>query len=1167
MFVIKRNGAREEVDARKIEKRIREVCAAGVDQRFVDCAAVARKVANGLYNGVTTVELDVLTMETAHSMATQHPDYTKLAGNIAVSHLHKTTPATFSAAVAAMHAFVNPATKKPAPMVSDALAAIVVEHAAHLDGLVRAERDYQFDFFGIKTLENGYLLRIDGRPVETPQYMYMRVALGIHGKKLAAAEETYDLLSRGLFTHATPTLFNAGTPRPQLSSCFLLDMRDDSIDGIYETLRDCANISKSAGGIGLNIHCIRASGAHITGTNGTSNGIVPMLKVFNHTARYVDQCFAPDTPVYTDIGPVRIADIKEGRCVLADDGSFQPVTARVEHDVHHEVVLKVHLAHTDAAFLVTGKHQMLAVQTDGAIFEEGAARTRLDAGTLRAKMIDANDLRARDYVCFPVPRREENASVFTTTCYTLDDMRMWAFMLLAGIVHISTQPAFALSMLAPGGTCKNPGAVLLFAEDYLKKRGVKTWRGEDVGKDNVVRERLTWFSQKERCGPGHVLDWMQLSTGSADRRVLCPALYDVPTELAEAFIAGLLEISGGRLVGGGHVINLSTASQLVEPLWQLLLMHGRMPFWREVGPDHVRLMYDHKIDNSVGECHGFIHGSVFYVRVDLIEYSEYSGKLYDLEVDGPHTYVTALGAVHNGGGKRKGSFAVYIEPWHADIEDFLDLRKNTGGDEKRARDLFYGLWVPDLFMRRVEAGAQWTLFSPDQVPRLPDVHSDAFDALYAEAEREHPEARRIPAQELWRRILEAQTETGMPYMLYKDACNRKSNQQHLGTIRSSNLCTEIIEFTAPDETAVCNLASIALPKFVKPRAAPVAPDGDPLDAFDFDALAKVVGVAVANLNKIIDIEYYPTPEAERSNRRHRPIGLGVQGLADVFQALGLPFTSPAARVLNRAIFETIYFAALSRSALLAGLHGPYETYAGSPVSQGILQHDMWAAPDGTPVELVMPHDWASLRAFIARNGVRNSLLVAPMPTASTSQILGNNECFEPYTSNIYTRRTLAGEFFVVNRALVRQLVDRGLWSTAMCHAIMQAGGSVQDIPSIPPHLKAVFRTVWEIPQRDLIDMAADRAPFIDQSMSLNVFIAQPTFASLTSMHFHGWRRGLKTGMYYLRTRPAVDPIKFSLGGGVPPPTPPPDAQAAPGEQGGAPMVCNRDDPDCLACGS
>ncbi|MCW5518973.1 ribonucleoside-diphosphate reductase subunit alpha [Aureitalea sp. L0-47] len=753
MNVVKRDGRKEPVMFDKITARVRKLCYGLND--LVDPVKVAMRVIEGLYDGVTTSELDNLAAETAATMTTSHPDYARLAARISVSNLHKNTKKSFSEVMTDLYEYVNPRTGKKAPLLSDEVYKIIRDNAEELDSTIIYNRDFGYDYFGFKTLERSYLLKLNGKIVERPQHMLMRVSVGIHLNDLAAAKETYELMSKKFFTHATPTLFNSGTPKPQMSSCFLLTMKEDSIDGIYDTLKQTAKISQSAGGIGLSIHNIRATGSYISGTNGTSNGIVPMLRVFNDTARYVDQ----------------------------------------------------------------------------------------------------------------------------------------------------------------------------------------------------------------------------------------------------------------------------------------------------------------------------------------------------------------------GGGKRKGSFAIYVEPWHADIFDFLDLKKNHGKEEMRARDLFYAMWIPDLFMKRVQEDGDWTLMCPNECPGLFDTHGEEFEAMYTKYESEEKGRKTIKARELWEKILESQIETGTPYMLYKDSANRKSNQRNLGTIRSSNLCTEILEYTSEDEVAVCNLASIALPMFVK--------NGE----FDHKELFRVTKRVTKNLNRVIDRNYYPVPEAKNSNFRHRPVGLGVQGLADAFILLRLPFTSDEAKKLNQEIFETLYFAAVTASMEEAKQDGPYESYKGSPISNGEFQHNLWGIKDE---ELSGRWDWAKLRKDVKKHGVRNSLLVAPMPTASTSQILGNNEAFEPYTSNIYTRRVLSGEFIVVNKHLLEDLVNLGLWNDDLKEEIMRANGSIQDVDVIPQELKELYKTVWELSMKDIIDMSRHRGYFIDQSQSLNLFMENANFAKLTSMHFYAWKSGLKTGMYYLRTKSAVDAIKFTL---------------------------------------
>ncbi len=815
MLVLKRDGHRESVKFDKITARIEKLCY-GLDLKYVSPVEIAMKVINGLYDGVTTVELDNLAAEISATLTTKHPDYAKLAARIAISTLHKVTSKSFSNTMKRLYTYVDPKTGQNAPLISKETWKVVKENAAELDEAIIYDRDFGYDYFGFRTLERSYLMKVDGKVVERPQHLLMRVAVGIHGNDIPAAIETYNLLSEKWFTHATPTLFNAGTPKPQLSSCFLLTMQDDSIDGIYDTLKQCAKISQSAGGIGLSIHNIRAKGSYIKGTGGTSNGIVPMLRNFDMTARYVDQ----------------------------------------------------------------------------------------------------------------------------------------------------------------------------------------------------------------------------------------------------------------------------------------------------------------------------------------------------------------------GGGKRKGSFAIYLEPWHADIFDFLALKKNHGKEEMRARDLFYAMWISDLFMKRVENNEMWSLFCPNEAPGLGDVWGEEFERLYEKYEKEGKFRRQIKAQDLWFEILESQIETGTPYILYKDSANRKSNQKNLGTIKSSNLCTEIIEYTSKDEVAVCNLASIALNKFVTEEG-----------KYDHQRLYEITKVITRNLNKVIDVNYYPVEEARNSNMRHRPIGLGVQGLADTFIMMRMPFDSEEARRLNEDIFETIYFAAMEASMELAKKDGAYETFKGSPASKGIFQFDMWGVNPKSG-----RYNWEQLKQDVKKHGVRNSLLVAPMPTASTSQILGNNECFEPYTSNIYTRRTLSGEFIIANKHLMKDLIDLGLWNETMRQKLIATNGSIQAIPEIPQNIKDIYKTVWEISQKAIIDMSADRGAYICQSQSLNIHLKDPNFGKLTSMHFYAWKKGLKTGMYYLRTQAAADAIQFTLdknaikqpaateektvtetvsvtapvASGIAPET----QQSIQYDQNRADMACSLDNPDaCEACGS
>ena len=1051
MQVIKRNGAREDVSFDKVLNRI-QTAAAGLE---VNPTLIAQRTLLRIHDGVKTSELDELAAQLSISLMTTHTDYGTLAARLAITNHHQNTSDRFTDVVEALANQVMEKTGERTSTVSQELIDLCRLHGDAINQKICHERDHLFDYFGFKTLEKlQYLLRdTKGKTLERPQYLLMRVSLALWGSvSLEKAFETYDLLSQKYFIHATPTNFNAGTPRQQLSSCFLLEIKGDAINLIYDTLKDCALISKYAGGIGLHIHNIRAKGSLIRGTNGTSNGIVPMLRNFNDTARYVDQCFTPDTLVTTDQGPRPISEIKAGDRVLTHKGTYETVQKQVIHQY---------------------KGQMFAITLEG------------------------HDT--------PVRVTEEHP---------------------------------ILSLLAKG--------------DSLKTVLARVQMGVDA-------------------------------------------------------------------------------------------------------PDYLEVK-----ELVVGDVTVFPKGLKSHGIIASIVPVEYDGPVYDFEVEGEHNYtVTHLGVAHNGGGKRNGSFAIYLEPWHADVEDFLKLKLNTGSEEERCRDLFYALWISDLFMERVEANVPWTLFCPSEAPGLADVYGDEFRALYERYEAEGRGRKQIDAQKLWFKILDAQIETGTPYLLFKDAANQKSNQKNVGTIKSSNLCvapetylltdqgqqqistlvgqtvrvwngedwsetvvhktgenqrlvtvflsngaqltctpyhkflirsgvedhaplahmtrvdaselkegmmlphshpttdplltvasivdtgrvddtycvnephnhaavfngiltgncTEIMEYSAPDESAVCNLASLALPAYVNATT----------KTFDYAMLRSVVKVAIRNLNRVIDINYYPTPETERSNFRHRPVGLGVQGLADVFALLRVSWESEKAADLNQRIFEHIYYAAVESSCEIAAEDGPYSTFEGSPMSQGIFQYDMWGVTPLTSQGAAEDRlDWEGLKEKVMAKGVRNSLLVAPMPTASTSQILGFNECIEPFTSNLYARRTLAGEFVVINKHLMKDLQKLDLWNEMMKQQIITRNGSIQGLDQIPESIQRLYKTSWEIKQKTLIDMAAARGAFICQSQSMNLFVGDPNYAKLTSMHFYSWKKGLKTGIYYLRTRAPVMAQKFTV---------------------------------------
>jgi ribonucleoside-diphosphate reductase alpha chain len=1075
-----------------------------------------------IVNGIKTSELDVLAASLSISNVTVHTDYGILAANIIISNHQKNTPYTFAGAMKILSEQKNSIGKQTS-LISDELALISSQNAEAIEARIVYDRDYKLDFFGFKTLEKAYLLKDSNRAiVERPQHMWMRVAIGLWGDNLDKAFETYDMMSCKLFTHATPTLFNCGTPRPQLSSCFLIAMKDDSIAGIYDTLKDCALISKFAGGIGLHIHNIRASGSMIYGTNGTSNGIVPMLRNFNMTARYVDQCFTPDTLVYTQMGPKYIEDIGVTDSVLTSKGTYEKVIVPVRHEYNGNM-LEIQIKNSIFPVRTTPEHQILSLVAQPETMNFSVIKNRLDKNYISAQYNDARDLRVGDFLVFPIPTYEADIEHMSE-----EDCRMYGIMLGDGDISPSGA-GVTLNTLNKADTAN-------FVKTYLGKRGINLTESYQEDSSNSVQ--LRWSTTH----PGFKFTRAQLyDPVNKSKRVDNAFLHLAKPKILQ-LIRGIIETDG--CVGEKEITVEITSQSIVEALRYMLLRLGALASGyarNRIGNLSSYTNISTQKETSViripripemlelfpfapdSQCFNFMrHENNLFSRIENITETQYEGVVHDFEIDGPHDYVVShLGAVHNGGGKRNGSFAIYLEPWHADIQDFLKLKLNNGNEEERCRDLFYAVWVPDLFMERVRDGGSWTLFCPSEAPGLADVVGDDFKRLYELYESEGRGRVTLPAQKLWFDILDAQIETGTPYLVYKDAANKKSNQKNVGVIKSSNLCSEIIEYSAPDETAVCNLASMALASFVK--------DG----AFDFVGFRSAVQTVITNLNRVIDINYYPTEETRRSNMRHRPVGLGVQGLADVFALLRMPWektenertiANPEVVLLNKRIFAHMYYAAVSASVDCAAIDGAYSTFEGSPASQGLLQPDLWNVvpleDDGL--------DWTALKERVKKTGMRNSLLIAPMPTASTSQILGFNECFEPFTTNIYTRRTLAGEFIQVNKYLVKELIARGIWSSDLKDRIIADNGSVQGLNEVPADIKAIYKTVWELKQKTLIDLAADRGAYICQSQSLNLFVADPDYSKLTSMHFYAWNKGLKTGVYYLRTKAPVAAQQFTV---------------------------------------
>ena len=1032
MNVTKRDGQLETVSFDKILKRIKTL-GQEVDIKL-NYTALVMKVIDQLYDGISTTKIDELSAEQCASLASTHPDYNILAGRIVVSNHHKNTTQSFTTVMTQLHEYLDKH-EINSPLVSDELFAVVQEHGDFLDELCDYQRDYLMDYFGFKTLEKSYLMKINGRIVERPQHMWLRVAIGIHGSNLEKVKETYELMSQKYFTHATPTLFNAGTPRPQLSSCFLIAMEKDSVDGIYNTLKDCALISKMAGGIGLHIHNVRATGSHIRGTNGTSNGIVPMLRVFNNTAKYIDQCVHPETIIYTTHGPKQIQNCTTGETSIFNmNGETEIIQNVLEHNYEGEILnIKTEFS---SKLTITPQHPIYVLHDN------------------KPQWMDAGEVSIDDSIIYSTPTYEKDVSNITE-----EDCLMYGYILKYGAINKYNGYYTIITDFL--------GDIIEFIKNYLNK--------------NLVN-----FEMDDIC-----ITWK-------------PALHlpfrysDIYNELKDIHIhSRWLNLPTHKLKILYSVLNDKNNYVGIRRNIDKYMQYISLRLAKEFLPNGMEYIDSQK--------------TMVCSKITSISKTNYNGILYDLQMEKQHDYLLENGLVHNGGGRRNGSFAIYLEPWHADIEMFLQMRKNHGDEELKARDLFYALWIPDLFMERVKVNGKWTLMCPDECPGLSDVYGEEFNRLYESYETSGKGRITINARDLWFKMLDAQMETGTPYMLFKDAVNKKSNQKNVGIIKSSNLCTEITEYSDDSETAVCNLASIGLPSFVKNAA------------FDYEKLHEVTKTITYNLNKIIDVNYYPTEKTRKSNMRHRPIGIGVQGLADVFIMMGIPFHSEEAKEVNKHIFETIYHGALESSCEIAIKDGEYETFRGSPASEGNLQFDLWSVDPGDS-----RYDWVSLKHKIFNHGLRNSLLVAPMPTASTSQILGFNECIEPITSNIYSRRTNAGDFIQANKFMMLDLIKLDLWNEKIKNNIVANNGSIQQIEIIPQEIKDKYKTVWEIPMRHLIDMAADRGAFICQSQSLNLWLEDPNYSTLTSMHFYSWSKGLKTGIYYLRRRGRHQAQQFTI---------------------------------------
>ena len=1122
MYVTKRNGQLEIVSFDKILKRIKKA-GQEVNLHKINYASLAMKVIDQIYDKITTNKIDELTAEQCASMSSVHPEYTILAGRIIISNHHSDTSNSFVDTMNALYHYRDKHDKS-SPLVSEGFMVHLKQLGGKkvLDKICMYDRDYLIEYFGFKTLEKSYLMRINGKVIERPQHMWLRVAIGIHGTNIAKVVETYEYMSQKYFTHATPTLFNAGTPHAQLSSCYLLSMESDSIDGIFNTLKDCALISKWAGGIGLHIHNVRATGSHIRGTNGASNGIVPMLKVFNNTAKYVDQCFHPDTMVYTTEGPKRIQDLiarKTG--ILNSLGTSETVQNLLEYDYSGDTLL-VKTAYSVDAVQVTPEHPFYVFKEKNPPLPFASPYAAID--TTKFEWVEAKDIEVGHWLVCAAPGEP----------VVIDNLAITEGTTQMGITEGTTQMGISqddcymygilLAQYGPNDTTDKPltnitlskkvaDSVYEFVETYLRNLSIVYFKFDFTDKGEEF-----WNYQFPMPVPQFLFRISDFSNG------IPSSWLQLPLEKNKYLLRGWLDAR----------VDQQLHPSFYYSMHFLCFQMGIYSYLQEGTNKYILILsqetcttlgieYNAEKYYPVYQSHIWItapESGIKYLLSPVTAVSPnttYTGPVYDLQMAVQHDYLLHNGLVHNGGGKRNGSFAIYLEPWHADIAIFLQMRKNHGDEEMKARDLFYALWIPDLFMERVKANGTWTLMCPDECPGLSDVYGAAFVALYEKYEAEKKGRVTMLARDLWLQVLDAQMETGTPYLLYKDAANQKSNQKNIGTIKSSNLCTEIIEYSDENETAVCNLASIALPSCIQE-----GPE-NPKKTFDFEKLHTVTKIVTENLNRIIDVNYYPTEKTKKSNMRHRPIGIGIQGLADVFLQLGWTFSGENSKKLNRDIFETIYHAALEKSCELAEVEGPYETFPGSPASQGILQFDMWDIDPGSS-----RYDWSALKKKIQEKGIRNSLLLAPMPTASTSQILGYNECIEPITSNIYSRRTLAGEFILVNKYLMYDLLAMDMWNETIKNNMIANNGSIQHMETIPLEIREKYKTVWEIPMRHLIDMSADRGAFICQSQSLNLWQEDPNYNTLTSMHFYAWSKGLKTGIYYLRRRPKHQAQQFTI---------------------------------------
>ena len=1127
MKIKKRDGRLENLSFDKIVYRLKKLKNDKLlgQLKTIDTDIIAQKVVSTIYDGVSSVELDEEAARISISM-TENLEFSKLASRIIISNMHKNTTECFSEVMEQLYNNID-TNGNLAPILADDIMSVIRKYKDQLNQAIDYNSDYLFDYFGFKTLEKSYLMKLHDKVIERPQHLYMRVSIQVHKDDIESIIKTYELISQHYFTFASPTMFNAGSRLQNLSSCFLINT-EDSVGGIFKTMSDCAKISKVGGGIGLDINNIRSKGSVIRGTNGKSDGIIPMLKVYNEICLYINQCITPDTIVYSKNGFKRMDEITTDDYLITDDGTFKKVN-QVIKNVKNEQIYKISNYASIDPLKCTKEHDILVIKTNKNI-QGDKLKSLLDRGIREAEFVPASELQKYNYMGYPIPTYEYDIPEFTE-----DICRLYGIMLGDGsIISNNTTSRYQITL-----NNKSKLETKVFVIDFLVRNNIHYWINNDC---EICFTYNTETINKFKITLEHLYD------ENKNKRMKFEFLH-LPKNKAAILLKGLMESDGCQTSTGLWFTStdknliysvkylflrfgILTSCQTIDKVGQIMSFNkkGKPIISRKISYQlripKVQLIKDFNIKTDF-ECQKQINyfewNGILFTRINNIEMVNYEGEVYDFNMIDNHNYLTDMGLVHNSG-RRKGSFAMYLSPHHPDIFEFLDLRKNQGSENLRARDLFLAVWVPDLFMKQVESDSDWYLMDPDECPGLNDAYGEEYEELYWKYVADNKYKRKIKAQEIWMKILESQIETGTPYILYKDSANKKSNQKNIGPIRSSNLCSEILLHSSPTEYAVCNLASIALPKYVELDPETKNP------FYNHQKLFEVAKHIVLPMNNVIDFNYYPTPETEKSNLAHRPIGIGVQGLSDTYIKMRYPFESDEAKKLNKEIFETIYFALLTGSMELAKRDGPYSTFKGSPMSEGKLQFDLWAEYDGIKLEEYLSGrwDWENLRTQIKEFGVRNSTLTTCMPTASSASIMGNTESFEPFDSCIFKRRVLSGEYIVVNKHLVEDLTKLKLWDKDMKDLIIAHNGSIQNIESIPNDIKALYKTVWEITMKNFIEQSSHRAVFIDMTQSLNLFMASPTIKKLTSMHFYAWKQGLKTGIYYLRSKAATGASKFTI---------------------------------------